>query len=189
MTGVHAPTLMDITGADAAAPALADQRRILTWGELEDRAPTRWGPASSTTSASSPGSTFAVIARNRHEFVEAMLGAMRAGMTTIPVKASWTGEEVGYLLDDSGAALVITDLDAGRAAASERGLPVLDLGPIDAPDAFEGWLARQSSRPLPHDRNGRAWPTRREPPGARRASCARPTVTAPGARPSPRAPG
>ena len=125
----------------------------MTWGELEART-TALGSGIEHDLGVAPGSHVTVIARNRHEFVEAMVGAMRAGMTTIPVKASWTTEEIGYLLDDSGASLVITDLDTGREAARERGLALLDLGTAEDPESFEDWLAAQSSAPLPYHRNG-----------------------------------
>ena len=82
MTDELAPTLMAITGADIAAPALSDSRRTLTWGDLEART-NALGSGIEHDLGVAPGSHVTVIARNRHEFVEAMVGAMRAGMTTI----------------------------------------------------------------------------------------------------------
>jgi long-chain acyl-CoA synthetase len=153
LTGRVAPTLMEITGRRPLEPALGDQRRTLTWRELEART-NALGHRIEHDLGVTPGSNVAVIATNRYEFIEALIGAMRAGMVVVPVKASWTAEEIGYLLEDADARLVITDLDSGRQAATLRATPVLDLGSAAAPHSFEGWLARQSDRPLPYERNG-----------------------------------
>ena len=106
MTGRVAPTLMEITGRRPLKPALGDQRRTLTWRELEART-NALGHGIEHDLGVTPGSNVAVIATNRYEFIEALIGAMRAGMVVVPVKASWTAEEIGYLLEDADARLVI----------------------------------------------------------------------------------
>src|SRR5207237_564310 len=72
----------------------------------------------------------------------------RAGMVVTPLKTSWTPAEIDAVLEDAGTALVVTDGDAARRAASDRGIPVVDLGD------FEPWLEAQDAGPLPHDRRG-----------------------------------
>ena len=153
MTRRYAPSLMDITGGAPDSLGLTDSRRSLSWMELETRT-NSIGRGIEVDLKVPPGSHVAVIATNRHEFVETLLGAMRAGMVATPVKASWTSDEISYLLQDADSRLVITDLEAGRAAAVALGIPVLDLGTSECPDVFEDWLALQSDEPLEYERYG-----------------------------------
>jgi len=153
MAGRQAPSLIDITGRDPDDPALADERRTLTWSDLESRT-NAIGRGIEEDLGVAPGSHVALVVTNRHEFVESMLGAMRAGMTTTPVKTSWTSEEIGYLLEDADSRLVITDVDAGRSAAAALRIPVLDLGAANMPTDFDRWIGLQSDAPLAYERNG-----------------------------------
>ncbi len=153
MAGRRAPSLVDITGGDPDDAALADERRTLTWVDLESRT-NAIGRGIEEYFGVGPGSHVALIVTNRHEFVETMLGAMRAGMATTPVKTSWTADEISYLLEDADSRLVITDVDAGRSAAAVLGIPVLDLGPASMPADFDRWIGLQSDAPLAYERNG-----------------------------------
>lgn len=91
----------------------------------------------------------ALVAGNRLEFLEVVLGLWRAGHVYTPLKTGWTATEIGVVLDDARTALVVTDRPAAREAALARGLPVIDLD-----DDFEGWLGRQSNDVQPADRCG-----------------------------------
>ena len=95
-----------------------------------------------------PGDHVAVVAGNRTEFVEVVIGVQRAGMVVTPLKTSWTPAEVGAVLDDAHTKLVVTDVDAARRAAGDRDIPVLDV------DDFDTWLGAQDRSALPTDRRG-----------------------------------
>lgn len=139
--------LFELSGVAPEAVAVDDGERVVTWGELEARS-ARFGNGLEAMGAA-PGSHVAVCVSNRTEFVEAVLGAWRAGCAYTPLKTGWTADEVGAVLDDAGSTVVVTDRDGARAAATARGLPVVDL---DAD--FETWLAGQSDVALPDDRRG-----------------------------------
>ncbi|MDQ1706117.1 MAG: long-chain acyl-CoA synthetase, partial [Frankiaceae bacterium] len=140
-------TLAELSGRRPDDVAVEDDRRRLTWAELEARS-LRVGHGLERLGAG-PGSHVAICVGNRFEFVEVALGAWRAGCAFTPVKSGWTADEVGAVLDDAGTHVVVTDRDGARAATRRRGLPVVDL---DA--GYEDWLDAQRDSPLPDDRCG-----------------------------------
>jgi long-chain acyl-CoA synthetase len=76
-----------------------------------------------------PGGHVACLLGNRVEAVEAVLAATLAGVWLTPVNRHLTVEEVRYVLDDSGAASVLTDpdhADVARRASARR--PVIVAG-------------------------------------------------------------
>jgi long-chain acyl-CoA synthetase len=139
--------LAALSGCDPDAVAVEDGVRRLTWAELDARS-TRVGRGLESLGAA-PGSHVAICVSNRVEFVEAVLGAWRAGCAYTPLKTGWTADEVGAVLDDAPTSVVVTDRDGARAAAAARGVPVVD---VDA--SYEQWLAEQDSTALPDDRCG-----------------------------------
>ena len=62
-----------------------------------------------------PGDTFAVLLRNDFPFFEAAYAANRLGAHLVPINWHFSGPEVAYILEDSGARALIahTDLLAG----------------------------------------------------------------------------
>jgi long-chain acyl-CoA synthetase len=121
--------------------AVEDGARALTWAELDERSLAVAHGLESL--GATPGSHVALVVGNRTEFVEALLGAWRAGCAFTPLKTSWTVDEVGYVLGDARTAVVVTDRPAARAAAAARALPVVDVD-----DGYDEWVGRQSTAPL-----------------------------------------
>jgi long-chain acyl-CoA synthetase len=153
MSDLEAPRIWEISGADPDATGLRGPGRALSWRELEAR--TNAVGHGIEALGIAPGSHVVLAASNRTEFLETLIGAMRAGFVVTPVKTGWRAEELGYVLDDAGTRLVITDLDAPREAASRRGIPVLDLDAgIDGARDYDAWIAAQDPGPLPRDRQG-----------------------------------
>lgn len=146
--GELAPQLWTISGRRPTDAAIEDPRRRLTWAELEERTNAVGHGVESI--GLQPGDHVALVAGNRVEFYEAMLGVQRAGMVVSPLKTGWTQDEIAYVLADAGTKLVIADTDAARQAARAAGIPLLDL---DAD--WERWLEQQKRSPLPLDRYGR----------------------------------
>nr|WP_249419856.1 AMP-binding protein [Rhabdothermincola salaria] len=131
--------MLDLAATAPDRVAVTDLTRSLTRAELVDRA-TRlgrwWGDE-----GVSPGGHVACLLGNRSEAVEAVLAATLAGMWLTPVNRHLTTEEVRYVLDDSGATVVVTDAEhAGlvREAAGDRTVVVagaeLDRVLAAAPD-------------------------------------------------------
>ena len=148
----HAAPIWELAGVSPRAIALEDDRRRVTFGELEERTNAIGNGLEAL--GVRPGDHVALVAGNRVEFVESLIGAMRAGMAVTPVKTSWTAAEIEYLLRDAGSRAVVTDVDAARAAAAAAGIAVIDLERGVGGASFERWLAMQSARPLPRDRTG-----------------------------------
>ena len=126
---------------------MSDVRRTLTWADLE-RETNQFGRGLEARGLV-PGDHVAVVARNHVEFLVAIFGSQRAGMVTTPVKTGWTAAEIAYLLGDAESRAVVTDIPAGREAAAELGLVVVDFE-----DDHAAWLASQDDAPLPYDRCG-----------------------------------
>jgi long-chain acyl-CoA synthetase len=147
-----APPIWTLAGVSPQAVALEDHRRRVTFGELEQRTNAIGNGLEAL--GLRPGDHVALVASNRAEFIEALLGAMRAGMVVTPVKISWTAAEIEYLLRDAGTRAVVTDFDAARVAAAAAGVVAIDLERGVGGAGFEPWLATQATRPLPRDRTG-----------------------------------
>ena len=142
----RAPPLWELSSRSPNEDALSDDRRQLTWTELEHR--TNAVGHGVQMMGLEPGDHVTLVAGNRAEFVEILLGVQRAGMVVTPLKTSWTAAEIEIVLADARTKLVATDRDAARQAAVNAGVAVLDI------DEFEPWLAPQPTDPLPADRRG-----------------------------------
>ncbi|HEX8275252.1 MAG TPA: amino acid adenylation domain-containing protein, partial [Longimicrobiaceae bacterium] len=74
------------------------------------------------------------------EAVAAILGVMRAGGAYVPLDTAAPADRIAYMLEDSGAALVLATPDSARTFPG-RGLPVLEVTPdafADEPDVAPG---------------------------------------------------
>ena len=139
--------LASLSGRGPDDVAIDDGSRLLTWREVDERS-TRAGRGLEALGAG-PGSHVAICVSNRVEFVDAVLAAWRAGCAYTPLKTGWTADEVGAVLDDARTAVVVTDREGARAAAAQRGIPVVDVD-----DGYDAWLDAQGATPLPADRCG-----------------------------------
>jgi long-chain acyl-CoA synthetase len=140
-------TLHELSGVAPDAIAVYDGERLVSWRELDQRS-TRLGNGLESLGAAA-GNHVAICISNRAEFVDAALGAWRAGCAYTPLKTGWTADEVGAVLDDAHTRVVVTDCDGARDAAHARGIAVVDLD-----RNLESWLAAQDPTPLPDDRCG-----------------------------------
>ena len=89
-----------------------------------------------------PGDALALLCRNRAEFVEVFLAAMRTGLRLTPINTHLTPAEVHYIVQDCGARVLVVEqaLDApGVADAGVRRLVIDGSGP----DALEEVLRAQ----------------------------------------------
>ncbi|MEU1304010.1 acyl-CoA synthetase [Streptomyces shenzhenensis] len=76
-----------------------------------------------------PGDRVAAYGHNSDAYLIAFLGCARAGLVHVPVNHQLTGDDLAYLVRQSGSALVLADPDlAGRLPA---GVPVLPLRDTD----------------------------------------------------------
>ena len=137
-----------------------------------------------------PGQCVAILMRNDIAFMEAAYAAQTLGAYAVPINWHFKAEEIGYILADCGARVLIGHADLLAPIAAE--LPA-GVTPIAVSDAAGGgdrlWLA-----PVPAAHGGRArseyeaW-LARQTPYARRACCRRrsPCSTPPAPPAIPRA--
>lgn len=109
--------------------------RSWTYAELDD-AVSRAARALRDTGLG-PGDRVAAYGHNSDAYLIAFLAAARAGLVHVPVNQNLTGDDLAYLLDQSGSTLVLTDPDlagnlpgapapcrcATRTTRSSRGSP------------------------------------------------------------------
>ncbi|NEE29045.1 AMP-binding protein, partial [Streptomyces sp. SID7982] len=87
--------------------------------------------------ALAPGDRVAAYAHNSDAYLIGFLACARAGLVHVPVNQNLTGDDLLYLLDQSGSSLVLTDPDlAGRLPAG-RAVRALRDAPGSLLDALE----------------------------------------------------
>lgn len=88
----------------------------------------------------------AVISGNRSEFIEVLLGAIRGGVTGVPVNWHLSADEAAYIVANSRSRVVVCDRDfepLAREAAKIAGVErVLVLG-----ESFDAWRDAQRDDP------------------------------------------
>jgi fatty-acyl-CoA synthase len=114
-----------------AKPAVRFAGQTITYRKLDDRAQAAAGAFAAC--GVGPGDRVAIIAANTPEIIEALAATIRLGAIAVPVNFRLTADEVGFILSDSGAKLVIADRDriavASQAVASARERPeILEIG-------------------------------------------------------------
>ncbi|MET0325630.1 MAG: AMP-binding protein [Ilumatobacteraceae bacterium] len=92
-------------------PALADGERVhATWGAFAARTAGA-GAGLLAGFGLSPGDRVAIVMRNRPEYLEALFAIWHAGLVAVPVNARLHRHEIGYILEHSGSAVVVADVE------------------------------------------------------------------------------
>src|ERR1700742_1479975 len=90
-------------------PALADGERVhASWATFAARTAAAAAGLRDELGLS-PGDRVAIVMRNRPEYLEALFAIWHAGLVAVPVNARLHGEEIAYILEDSGTAFVVAD--------------------------------------------------------------------------------
>jgi len=93
------------------APALAEGARVhATWAAFAART-AAIATALREEFRLSSGDRAAIVMRNRPEYLEALFGIWHAGLVAVPVNARLHRDEIAYILEHSGAAVVVTDAE------------------------------------------------------------------------------
>lgn len=107
------------------APALRFLGRTLTWAELRGRVTALAGALSRR--GVGPGDRVMVLMLNRPEFVESVLAANMLGAIAVPLNFRLTPSEIAFLVEDSGARVVVTEAVLAPVATGVREIaPLLD---------------------------------------------------------------
>jgi crotonobetaine/carnitine-CoA ligase len=99
------------------------------------------------------GERVAILCGNRAEFLEAFLGCGWIGAVAVPINAASMGPQIGYVLADSGARLLVVEGEfaprlehAELSRSALRSIWVVGEGAaIDVPCAIEPWPAAQEA--------------------------------------------
>ncbi len=91
------------------APALADGERVhATWATFAARTAAAAAGLRDDFDLS-PGDRVAILMRNRPEYLEALFAVWHAGLVAVPINARLHRDETAFILEDSGAAVVVAD--------------------------------------------------------------------------------
>ncbi len=104
------------THPDKAAYIMAGSGEIVTFGQLETRA--NQINHAIRAAGINPGDTLAMFAENSPRFFEICWAAQRSGVYLVAISSRLTAPEVAYILEDSGARILITSVEL-RAVAEE----------------------------------------------------------------------
>ncbi|MCU4183469.1 AMP-binding protein [Acidiferrimicrobium sp. IK] len=146
------------------APALTWGQRSVTYGELDRRSDAL--AAGLAAIGVTRQDRVGVLMRNRPELLEAMYACFKSGLCVVPLNARFTGPEVAYHLEDSGAAAIITD-PASLDMALKAGVPGVEVVVADGPgglptgvhalDTLVSNHLGDRQRPVPVGRDDLAW--------------------------------
>jgi fatty-acyl-CoA synthase len=116
--------------------ALLDPHRSLTYAELADRT-ARYAGALRRLGVA-PGDRVAYLGVNAVEVFETFFAAWLLGAIAVPLNYRLSGAEIRYMLEDSGASVLVHSGDANALVAAAAPLPgtvrhVLAVDPVDRP--------------------------------------------------------
>jgi long-chain acyl-CoA synthetase len=128
-------------------PALVDEVGSWTWAELDVRL-NRLVHALRGLDLGL-GDTVALLGGNRHEWCEVAAACTATGMVVVPVNWHFSADEVGYILENSGAVALVADADfaeVAHEAAEQAGVRVRIAfgGPIEGFTDYDDLLASGS---------------------------------------------
>ena len=135
--------------------AIRDETHAFDWQEVDERLNRAVNGLLALDLG--PDRRLAVFAENAIETGLANLSGLLAGGSVVPVNFHLTGEEVAYILSDSGARVLFADAATlPRALAAAAASLVHTVVAWGAPegegyDCWEDWLAAQSSAEPPDD--------------------------------------
>ncbi|GAA2816379.1 hypothetical protein GCM10010452_50810 [Crossiella cryophila] len=107
---------------DPAAIAVVTEHETLTYGELNTRANRLAHDL--IAHGAGPETPIAVLLERSADFVVAAWAVLKAGAVYVPVDPDYPAERVLFLLEDSGAELVVSTVDAPESPAHNPGVPV-----------------------------------------------------------------
>lgn len=125
--------------------AVIDAGRKITYRELNDRA-TRFAHVLSGLGAQK-GDRIFVLLPNRVETLEVLFGCLKIGAVFAPANFRLSAEEIGFLVDDVDAGILVFDTDYGdtarEVAAGRPDLRTIEIGdaPADGVAQYERLLA------------------------------------------------
>ncbi len=100
-----------------------------------------------------PGDRVAIGLRNYPEWVVSFAAVTSIGAISVSLNAWWTEDELDYALEDSGATVLVADVERverARAAADRLGCRILSVRANDVPAGVDRWEdVRDLDAPMP----------------------------------------
>jgi fatty-acyl-CoA synthase len=115
--------------------ALADPHRALTYAELAERTARLAGALRRL--GVGRGDRVAYLGVNAVEVFETLFAAWLLGAIAVPLNYRLSGPEIRYMLDDSGASILVHSADAAALAAEAGQATVLAVHPGSSPGALD----------------------------------------------------
>ena len=115
--------------------ALADPHRALTYAELAERTARLAGALRRL--GVGRGDRVAYLGVNAVEVFETLFAAWLLGAIAVPLNYRLSGPEIRYMLDDSGASILVHSADAAALAAEAGKATVLAVHPDSNPGALD----------------------------------------------------
>lgn len=147
-------TLRNVARRLADRPAITWDGGQLTYGEFEDRV-SRIAGSFVDRHELAPGARVAIAMDNCPEFFDALYAAWRAGLTAVPINAKLHPKELAYILEDSGAELVIASPRIASTIGSDGGPTPTVIATRDAD--YDALLAGDPITSLAGDPEDDAW--------------------------------
>lgn len=97
-----------------------------------------------------PGDTVAAVLWNQPEFLELALACMQSGLYFLPLNTHLSSQEVTYVLEDSGARVLVATqrtADVATGAAAAAGLPKDRLFSVGQVAGFRDWGHLKAGQP------------------------------------------
>ena len=135
-----AEILLPFAAARPDGPALIDEHGTTTWAELNERANRL---IHAVRAAGVPaGGVVAAMLPNRREYLELFAAAAHGSFLVVPINWHWVTDEVAYVLENSGATVLVADVrfaDVATAAAATRAELTARVAVGGAIDGFTPW--------------------------------------------------
>lgn len=152
------PGVRAATDPDHPAVVMAGSGEVVTYGELEARS--RQLAQLLHAEGLRPGDHLAILLENHPRYFEVFWAAMRAGLYCTPINWHLKAEEAGYIVEDCGAAAVVTSTALGDVAVGlephlgdVRTRLVID-GELPGWTPYEAAIAAHPAEPLEDEREG-----------------------------------
>ncbi len=154
------PRIHSQSKPESLALIMAGSGETVSFGELEARA--NRGAHALRALGLKIGDTLAMACDNRPDYFDIFWATQRSGITLVPMSTRLKVDEIGYILEDSGAkALLISDyltgtaLELSKARASLPGLEhLLVIGAIPGLPGWSELCALQPATPISDEANG-----------------------------------
>jgi long-chain acyl-CoA synthetase len=149
-------TLRSIAQRMPGRPAVVWEEGALSYGALEDQVQ-RIAGALLKRHALLPGTRVALTMENCPEFLPALYGIWRAGLTAVPINSRLHAREMAWIIADSQSRLCLASAkiagELSAALAAPASPPVLAIGTAD----YRALLAHVAAVGVPADPEDEAW--------------------------------